>query len=216
MTLDHMGLMLFPHCEWMRIIGRIAFPIFAFMIAEGCEHTRNRRKYLLQIAILGVGMQIVYLIATASLYQSVFISFTLAIILIYLIDMAKSSQQIKYRIYVAIAALTVIFLCLGLPRILYRTDYEIDYGIIGILIPIACYFVKDRKLKLLAFSLCLVALSATYGGNQWYCLLTIPLIGLYNYQRGKIKLKYLFYFYYPIHLLVIYAIKMFFKSQQYK
>ena len=47
MTLDHIGVHLFPQCLFLRIIGRLAMPIYAYMIAEGCAHTRNRKQYLL-------------------------------------------------------------------------------------------------------------------------------------------------------------------------
>ena len=48
MTIDHIGMILFPHIPLFRIIGRLSMPIFAYMIAEGCRHTRNRKKYLLR------------------------------------------------------------------------------------------------------------------------------------------------------------------------
>lgn len=208
MTIDHLGLMLFPDNEWMRIVGRIAFPIFAFMIAEGCRYTRNRLRYLLQIALMGIGMQIVLFIATRSLYQSVFISFTLAIILIYVIDKAKREQKIKYWIAAVLFVFAIIFLCLVLPNLLYKTDYDIDYNIIGIFIPVVCYFAKSRKLKIIVFALSLIALSIFYGGIQWFCLLAIPLIGMYNYKKGKFDLKNLFYIYYPLHLAVIFILEI--------
>lgn len=206
MTIDHVGLVLFPGCEWMRIVGRIAFPIFAFMIAEGCRYTRSRRRYLSQIAILGVGMQVVLFAVAGSLYQSVFISFTLAIILIYAFDEAGKKRQVKYWIYAALCVCAVIFLCLGLPAILHNTDYNIDYGIIGVCIPVACYFAKGKALRISVFALGLVALSVFYGGVQWFCLSAVPLIGIYNYKRGSSALKNLFYFYYPAHLCIIFAI----------
>ena len=52
MTCDHVGLQLFPDILIFRIIGRLAMPIYAFMIAEGCRHTRNRKKYLLLLWFL--------------------------------------------------------------------------------------------------------------------------------------------------------------------
>lgn len=206
MTIDHIGLMIFPDYEWMRIVGRIAFPIFAFMIAEGCRYTRSRSRYLLQIALMGIGMQIVTFIAIRSLYQSVFISFTLAIILIYLIDKAKNEQTIRCWIYVGVFAFVITFLCLGLPNVLQNTDYAIDYNIVGILIPVVCYFAKSKRQRIFVFAMSLAALSVFYGGNQWFCLLAIPLLGTYNYQRGRWRLKKLFYFYYPVHLCVIFVI----------
>lgn len=206
MTIDHVGLMLLPDYEWMRAVGRIAFPIFAFMIAEGCRYTRDRKRYLSQIAILGIGMQIVLFVISGSLYQSVFISFTLAIMLIYMIDRARNKQQIWAWICVIVTVLAIIFLCLILPKILYETDYDIDYNIVGILIPVVCYFTKNKKSRIVVFAAGLIALSVFYGGVQWFCLLSLPLIAMYNYKRGKLKLKNLFYFYYPAHLCVIFVI----------
>lgn len=206
MTIDHMGYLLFPDCEWMRIVGRIAFPIFAFMIAEGCRYTRDRFRYFGKIALLGVGMQIFLYIATGSLYQSVFISFALSILLICAIDKAETEKTKKAWIGVGVVIWVLSFLCMGLPKLLYQTDYAIDYGIIGVMIPVACYLAKSKRIRMLVFTLCLIALSAIYGGIQWFCLLAVPLVGTYNYQRGKFGLKNLFYFYYPAHLGVIYMI----------
>lgn len=208
MTIDHVGLVIFPEHEWMRIVGRIAFPIFAFMIAESCKYTRDRTRYLLQIAIMAVFIQIVVFIAIGSLYQSVFTSFTLAIILIYAIDKAVNERSIMYWVYALLYLCAIAFLCFGLPKLLVGTDYAIDYSIVGVLIPAGCYFAKSKILKLFVFCLELAALSLFYGGIQWFCLLAVPLIALYNYQKGRLRLKNLFYVYYPVHLTIIYAVGM--------
>ena len=60
MTLDHLCLLVFPEMQWFRIIGRIAMPIFAYMIAEGCRYTKNKVKYFLMVFVLGVICQVVY------------------------------------------------------------------------------------------------------------------------------------------------------------
>ena len=60
MTLDHIGVILFPQVEILRILGRLALPIFAFMIAEGCKYTRNRRKYFGMVFGLGTVCLVVY------------------------------------------------------------------------------------------------------------------------------------------------------------
>lgn len=208
MTIDHVGLVIFPEHEWTRIVGRIAFPIFAFMIAESCKYTRDRTRYLFQIAIMAVIMQLAVFVAIGSLYQSVFTSFTLAIILIYAIDNAINERRIIYWLYALLYLCAIAFLCFGLPMLLAGTDYAIDYGFIGVLIPAGCYFAKSKKLKPVVFCLELTALSLFYGGIQWFCLLAVPLIALYNYQKGRLRLKNLFYLYYPLHLTIIYAIGM--------
>lgn len=208
MTIDHIGCILFPECQWMRIVGRVAFPIFAYMIAEGCQYTRNRLRYFLQIFLLGIGMQIVLWIFTASLYQSVFIAFSMSILLIYAIDRTRERGKIVDWCCLLLAVGSVAFLYLGLPKILQGTDYHIDYGMIGLAIPVLCYFAKNRILKMVALTIGLLSLSLYYGDVQWFCLLAIPLIGIYNNKRGFAGLKYLFYLYYPAHLCILYAMEM--------
>jgi len=86
MVLDHVGLLFFSDMIIFRVLGRIAFPIFAYMIAEGCRYTKNRAKYLGIIAGMGTVFQIVYFVAMQSLYQGILITFSLSIIVIYSID----------------------------------------------------------------------------------------------------------------------------------
>lgn len=212
MTIDHIGYFIFPECLWMRIVGRVSFPVFAYMIAEGCRYTSCRSKYLLKMALIGVCMQIVMFIATQSLYQSVFISFTLAIIFIYLIDNALIRKQVRAWMCVVLYGVLVMFLCIGLPHMLCETDYHIDYGMVGVLIPVVCYYAKSRRNRLVVYAVSLIVLSLTYGDIQWFCLLSVLLMLAYNGKRGKCRLKNLFYIYYPIHLGVIFIIDMIINS----
>ena len=76
MTCDHIAVAFFPRLTILRIIGRLAFPIFAYMIAEGCQFTKNRKKYLLSMAALALVCQVVYFVAMRSLYQCVLVTFT--------------------------------------------------------------------------------------------------------------------------------------------
>ena len=55
MLLDHMGVLLFPQVRLLRILGRLAYPVFAFMIAEGCRYTKNKLRYFLLVFGLGTG-----------------------------------------------------------------------------------------------------------------------------------------------------------------
>ena len=138
-----------------------------------------------------------------SLYQCILITFSLSILLIYAIDNARSTPS---AILALLTLITVVFVCLGLPRLLPGTDFAIDYGIWGVLLPVLVYFGGTRKLPLLAIVLCLQARQA--GGIQWFSLAAIPLLYLYNGQRGSSPkankiMKWVFYLYYPLHLLVI-------------
>ena len=71
MLIDHIGYILLPEVAFLRYIGRLAFPIFAYMIAEGCRYTKNRAKYLGMIAGMAVIFQAVYFVAMQSLYQGI-------------------------------------------------------------------------------------------------------------------------------------------------
>ena len=201
MTLDHIGVQMFPGALWLRIVGRLAFPIYAYMIAEGCAHTRNRRKYLLQMAGLALLCQLVYFFAMGSLFQCILVTFTLSILLIYAYDTGS-------RPLTALALLGVAFVTVALPRLLPGTDFAIDYGFFGVLVPVAAYLGETRREKLLFTAGALVALAWSVGGIQWYSLAALLPLALYGGQRGKRRMKWLFYLYYPLHLAAIYGISL--------
>lgn len=207
MTCDHVGLQLLPQFPVLRIIGRLAFPIFAYMIAEGCQHTHNRKKYLLAMWWLAATCQLANFFAMGSLYMSVLVSFGLAIGLIYLIDFARSRSGAAYLAPLA-ALCAIFFLCRVLPGLLPGTDYAIDYGLWGVLLPVPVYFEKDKATKLRNFAIGLALIALEAGGIQWFSLAAVPLMALYNGKRGRRKLKHLFYIYYPAHLVAIYGISL--------
>lgn len=208
MTCDHVGLQLFPQCELLRIIGRLALPLFAYMIAEGCKYTKNRKKYLLNIFSLAMVCQVVYFVAEQSLYQCILVTFSLAICLIYVIDYAKEKKTIGGWLSVAAVSLAIGFLSILLPILLEgTTDFYIDYGIWGILLPVIIYF-TPQKGKIWAMLAALVPLCIELGDIQWYCLIAVLLMAMYNGKRGKANIKNLFYIYYPAHLVGIYLISL--------
>ena len=201
MTLDHIGVQMFPGALWLRIVGRLAFPIYAYMIAEGCAHTRNRRKYLLQMAGLALLCQLVYFFAMGSLFQCILVTFTLSILLIYAYDTGS-------RPLTALALLGMAFVTVALPRLLPGTDFAIDYGFFGVLVPVAAYLGETRREKLLFTAGALAALAWSVGGIQWYSLAALFPLALYGGQQGKGRMKWLFYLYYPLHLAAIYGISL--------
>lgn len=203
MTCDHVGLQLFPDVLLLRILGRLALPIFAYMIAEGCRYTRSRRKYLLRMAGLAALCQIVYFITMGSLYQCILVTFSLSICLIYAMDRWQERGDTASRL-LALGVLVVVFvLCVVLPDFL--PGFEIDYGLMGVLLPVLIYFGRPVHHFLLAG---LILLCFSYGGIQWWSLAAIPLLGQYNDQRGKYNIGKLFYIYYPVHLVVIYGLSL--------
>lgn len=206
MTCDHVGKELLPQYPVLQVLGRLAFPIFAFMIAEGCLYTKNKKKYLMFIVVLAVLCQVVYYVAMGSLYQCVLVTFSISIILIFITKKAMETKTIQSKMILAVAYLVAFFVCEILPQMLPQTDFQVDYGILGVLLPVVVYFAPNKILRNVFTTVMLVFLSLDMQGVQWYGLLAVPLLIGYNGERGKIKLKKLFYIYYPVHLAAIYLV----------
>ncbi len=209
MTLDHMGMILFPGCLVLRQIGRLAMPIFGFMIAEGCAHTSNRKRYLLSLISMAVLCQLVSFMAEGSLYQCIFVTFSLSVGLIFLVQRVEVVPNVKNILLLTAGLAAVWLLTEGIPQWDYTTDYDVDYGFFGVLLPVCVYVAPAGLGKLLAAGVCLGAVSYLGWQYQWISLLSLPLLALYSGKRGKLPLKHLFYWYYPGHLAVLYMIGRF-------
>lgn len=227
MLLDHTGMILFPDVLWLRIVGRLAFPLYALCIAEGFRHTRNRVKYFLRIFVLGAVCQVVYFFVSADPYLGILITFSLSILLLFLTDALLCTCQKQKNPICSLwerlfkhtlprpAAVTLCALLFGgaLAGIwLLSRAITIDYGMTGVLFPVLVYLgYSSRRTKLLGPYLGIAMLSCNFEGAPtpriWSLLALIP-ITLYNGKPGKYKLKYFFYIFYPAHLVVLYAISM--------
>ena len=207
MTIDHIGVQLLPGVSILRIIGRLAFPIFAYMIAEGCQFTRNRKKYLLTVWGLAATCQAVYFFAMGSLYMCVLVTFALAIGLIYAIHFGRVRGGIAWAVPLLTLGITV-FLCEILPRLIPATDYAVDYGIWGVMLPVFVYLGTSRMDKFALTSACLILLNRALGGLQWFSMAALIPLYFYNGTRGRGKLKNLFYIYYPAHLVVLHLLRL--------
>ena len=208
MTVDHIGVYLFPGTLWLRVVGRLSYPIFAYMIAEGCTYTKNRRKYLSLLAGTALLCQMVYFFAMESLYQCILVTFSLSVGLIYILDYAKTQKGVKGFCVAAVSFLAVYVVTEILPSVLQNTDFYVDYGFWGVLVPVLVYMANGKKQKLTAFAAGLILLAAGSGFLQWASLLSVLLMACYSGTRGKYRLKYLFYIYYPLHLVILYLIGM--------
>lgn len=206
MTLDHIGLYLLPQVQWLRILGRLSLPIYAYMIAEGCRYTHSRKGYFARIAFLAAICQVVYFLAMGSLYQCILVTFCLSIGMIFCLDaMRRSNTWISRGLFV-LAVWGAGFVCEILPALLPGTDFAVDYGFFGALLPVLTYWGKDRNQKVLLLGVGLVLLALDLGGIQWCALGALPLLLCYTGQKGKHSLGMVFYLYYPVHLVVIYLL----------
>ena len=222
MVIDHVGVFLFPDVEVLRYIGRIAFPIFAYFIAEGCRYTRNKLKRLLLVVGLAILCESVYLIYDGKPDGGILMTFTFSILLIYQVQAIKKALAQKKWWMTALWSLTLaasLVLVYGfVEHVLY-----VDYGFWGILIPVFTVLPDYREgeapeffkcfgglwWKLLFFSVGLLILCISRGlfdNIQSISLFALPLLALYDGTPGRKGLKYGFYVFYPAHLVILWVI----------
>lgn len=224
MLLDHTGLILFPGADWLRIVGRLAFPLYALCIAEGFAHTRSRGKYFLRILILGLICQVAYALVSTGIYLGILLTFSLSIILMFFLDawlcaIKGEDQMLSHAWHKVIGqrlgkrgsiVLCSALLVLVLAAVVTLTVFvEVDYGLTGVLFPVLVYLGAFRWPKFCTFTLAVGLLMCNFEHSAtprvWSALALIP-AALYNGKPGKYKLKYFFYIFYPAHLLILYAI----------
>ena len=211
MIVDHIGWQFFPDIIWLRAIGRLTFPIFAFFIAQGMIYTRNRKKYILTMLIIGLISQLAYSFLSVSYFNlNVMFTFVLASLLIWTIEEIKNNSR-KAKFWLILTLLVISIVSLSLISTL-------NYGIYGVALILVFYFARDEKVIMyILATLILFALTLKkwiFGGYsmasavQIFSLLTIPILMLYNGKKGKSNLKYLFYVFYPLHLIILLILKM--------
>lgn len=180
----------------MRFIGRIAFPIFCFLLVEGFLHTSDRRKYASRLFLFSMLSEFPFDLALFDTpmdwqHQNVFFTLLIGFLVIWCMERADGHRYGLYLSALSVAAGSLL-------AWLLKTDYDYK-GII--LIAVLYFFRSDRILRTVAGCVSLL-------WEPPACLAFIP-ISLYNGRRG-ISLKYFFYLFYPVHLLLCAVILKFF------
>lgn len=221
MFIDHAGVVLFPHVVLLRVIGRLAFPIFAFMLAEGCEKTRNKPRHFLSVFVLGCVCQLVYYLYDGDTYMNILITLSLSILLVYALQYAKAALFGGCRWGKKVFAAAVFLLAVAAVWLLNRY-VRIDYGFWGCMLPVTASLLRPAAngapaalarldtltVRVAAFTVGLVVLAIAAGGVQIYSLCAVPLLLLYSGQRGKGRMKWFFYVFYPTHLAALELISL--------
>ena len=133
MTLDHISITFFDGNNWMDYIGRLAFPIFAYLTAEGYAHTKDIKKYLLRLLITGLVAQVPFMLLT---YKADYVSINTIFTLIFgLLSILVYDKVNKY-----IGILVVIILSI-IAKILH-----FDHGAYGVVIIFIFYILRDRRI----------------------------------------------------------------------
>ena len=193
MFIDHLGAVCFSGMMGFRIIGRLAFPIYCFLLVEGAVHTRNMKKYILRMGIFALISEVPFDLAfyhrlVYTGHQNVFFTLGLGLLAIWFLEHPIEQLDIPdvlYKLLVIIAA--------GLIAEFFNTDY----GFTGI--AVICIFYYLRGQPQLKYPIAAILLAAM-GGVEVYAVLALIPILLYNGQRGRQTkvMQYGFYIFYPI------------------
>ncbi len=204
----------------MRSIGRISFPIFAFFVAEGWQHTKNKTKYFLYILIFAIISQPIYYFAlNEQLFElNILFTFCISILLFVIVDNIKQYKSLTFIYICSIFAILMVVFMLDAMGI------TISYGVYGVLLPLIFYILYNSNFpyhKLILWIIVAIAMilhwlifylvNPTCDILSFYtlfALLSIPVLLLYNGQKGKYSLKWFFYIFYPTHLLIIWLFSL--------
>ena len=224
MLIDHITYAFIPEYSvdgWMGVnvaylvgrgLGRSAFVIFAFLLVEGVYHTKDRKRYALTMLMAAVVSELPfdYLIGRLNsadflVRQNVMFTFTLGIVSMILLEEIKDrylyqDSKLAYNglsVSVCMAAFTVAYFL------------RVDYGVVGIALIFIFYFLRGMKKRNIALMVFIWSIGCIFLEHmlEWAGLIALIPIFLYNGERGSKNLKWLFYVFYPLHMLVIGVIR---------
>jgi len=200
MFLDHAAAVLInpdlPLYFVMRVIGRLAFPIYCFLLVEGFYHTRNLKKYIIRLGAFALLSEIPFDLAFFHRFfypghQNTLFTLLIGMVMLAVIEYCRKKEK---ELMVGIALIGF-----SLLAFLFKTDYDA----LGIIMIFVFYEYRDKK-KLQALLLLIIGILS--GGIQTFSILAVIPILSYRGEKGRGGLKYFFYLFYPFHLLFLYII----------
>ncbi len=219
MLLDHMWITVVRGNEWMTCLGRLALPIFAFLIVEGYVHTGNFKKYMQRMFVFALISEIPFNLVSAGsiiypFHQNVLWTFLLSLICIHLIEKSRKTQKLWIQIITSILVIAVGYLL----SILLMLDYN-SAGIMTVLVFyffrgndfihrlgqfLGVYWINFHLLGGMMYILDFASIQLSIP-RQGFALFAFIPIWLYNGKRGMTNLwiQYFYYAFYPFHLIVL-------------
>lgn len=202
MFIDHYGAIFQNDVMIFRIIGRIAFPIYCFLLVEGYFHTSNVKKYAKRLFVFALISEIPFDLAfydkVGFVHQNIFFTLFIGLVAIYLID-NKETYNFNQSAVIIVACLISIIL-------------STDYNAMGIIYILVLFFTRNQDKPKRFKTVGLVMLIVNFASSviQQFSLLALIPLYFYNGELGpKNKiLQVLFYAAYPLHLLIYYLIKI--------
>jgi hypothetical protein len=222
MVIDHVGAILLPQVWWLRLIGRISFPIFSYLLVIGFDRTSNKTSYAVRLAGFALVSQYFYQLAlNTSTSLNIFATLLISFLLLWILTTKNVPKilQIGLTLY-----FTVISFLLPL-----------EYGVLGIIFTVSWYFLRKYKFWLVVSQVfiwtlyCLINVSVAYltgssiDQRLAFIQIAAPLALVVIYIINRIKLnenawqistlankfiQYGFYLFYPLHLYIIHLISV--------
>ena len=194
MLIDHLGVSFFPDVPFLRMIGRIAFPLYCFFIVLGLTRTRNQKRYLQRLLIIALISQIPYNLVFPTLRLNVVFGLLAGAMLIYIYE--KYNGKLKWVLVTTI--IIIVFL---------SNDY-VSYGIYGVLLCLMYYFLKDKTMELIGCHIVLNLLFNYFQTGSFISGQMLSVIGtLIIILRSRLPIlpvpRKFYQAFYPVHLLVI-------------
>ncbi|MEG1257157.1 TraX family protein [Clostridium sp.] len=225
MLIDHIGAIFFPEILFIRVIGRSAFPIFAFLITEGYSRTKNLKKYIYRLLLLAVISEIPFMLAFDTTGLNIFFTLLAGIFVMIIWDKKYSidSRFCDKKLLVNVSkGLIIIFKAVLILGIFYLVEkFNTDYSMYGICI-ILCF--KIFKNNFINLTISMLILNILYTASLFHYLMTpygtinfrvfsqatsifsLFFLCKYNNTEGK-KVQLLFYAFYPVHLIILNLIR---------
>ncbi|AFZ32774.1 TraX family protein [Gloeocapsa sp. PCC 7428] len=188
MVIDHVGIVFFPQVFVFRVIGRLSFPLFAWLLAQGERYTRSFPRYLQRLVLLGLLSQPLYVLTLSGTRPNILFTLSLGLITLRL---SRRLREYKYLIWI-----------LGIVSAeLLRVEYG-AYGVAAMCL--MSIFAPNLHWWLAWIALHLVDAIAVSNIFQLPAIVTPVFIHVANHQRGS-SARW-FYSFYPLHLLVLFLI----------
>lgn len=220
MTIDHIADLLYPGMpnniitNILHIIGRLTAPIMFFFICEGFFYTKNLKKYITRLFAFALISHFAYCFSfginytpfsTGEIFNQTSIMWTLAWSVIALYIVYEKNNLKEWQKWLLVILIDVI-------------TFSADWSCIGVMIILSMYGNREnleKQMKGMMFWTSIYALvsfifvNKIYGIIQLFVILVYPLLRRYNGEKGKAKwLKWFFYIYYPLHLVIIGVLRM--------
>jgi hypothetical protein len=202
MIIDHYGAIFQNGVNIYRIIGRIAFPVYCFLLVEGYFHTREVKKYGKRLLLFAVISEIPFDLAfygkVGFAHQNIFFTLFIGLAAIYFIENKEGKYSFNNSIVIAAAGILAMVL-------------SVDYNIMGVIYILSFYFTRNfpRNKQILYMAGIMLFTNLMSSPLQQFSLLALPLIYFYNGELGQKNkfLQIMFYAAYPLHLLLFYFLK---------